>query len=93
MSYLAQEIMGFGKPSRLVQNILNGTDNIVSAKKETSNLPQCPQCGRPTLMRFIDGEHQPKHIFEVWECNECKKRFRFMFKIDLISVHEIIGEC
>lgn len=93
MSLITQEIMGFGKPSRLVENIINGTDNITPTKKEIPNLPQCPYCGNTAPMRFIDNERHPKHIFEVWDCCECKRRFRFVFKIELISAYDITGEC
>ena len=92
MSLLTQEMMRFGKPSPIVEKIINGTDSVAHTKKENPNLPQCPQCGSTAFMRFIDNERHPNHIVEIWDCCGCKKRFRFMFKINLISVDDITGE-
>ena len=58
MSYLAQEMMGFGKPSRLVENILNGTDNIVYTKRETPSPRQCSHCGSTAQVKEFDREYE-----------------------------------
>lgn len=75
MSYLAQEIMGFGKPSRLVENIINGTDNIVCAKHETFNPRQCPNCGSTAQVKVLNTEFeaQDDHIvkYTTYGCG-CK---------------------
>ena len=66
MSYLAQEIMGFGKPSRLVENIINGTDNIPHIKQVTLNPRQCPNCGSIAQVKVlnIEFEAQDDHIIK-----------------------------
>lgn len=75
MSYLTQEIMGFGKPSRLVENIINGTDNIVCAKHETSNPRQCPNCGSTAQVKVLNTEFEAQgdHIvkYTTYGCG-CK---------------------
>lgn len=75
MSYLAQEIMGFGKPSCLVENILNGTDNIVYTKRETPNPRQCPNCGSTAQVKVLNTEFeaQDDHIvkYTTYSCG-CK---------------------
>ena len=75
MSYLAQEMMGFGKPSRLVENIINGTDNIVYTKRETPNPRQCPNCGSTAQVKVlnIEFEAQGDHIvkYTTYGCG-CK---------------------
>lgn len=57
MSYLAQEMMGFGKPSPLVEKIINGTINIVCAKHETLNPRQCSHCGSSAQAKIIDIDY------------------------------------
>ena len=61
MSYLAQEIMGFGKPSSIVEKIINGTNDIVCAKP---NPRQCPNCGSTAQVYVVDTEfeEQGDHI-------------------------------
>ena len=75
MSYLGQEIMGFGKPSRLVENILNGTDNIVYTKRETPNPRQCPNCGSTAQVKVLNTEFEAQgdHIvkYTTYGCG-CK---------------------
>ena len=75
MSYLAQEMMGFGKPSRLVENILNGTDNIVYTKRETPNPRQCPNCGSTAQVKMLNTEFEAQgdHIvkYTTYGCG-CK---------------------
>ena len=58
MSYLAQEIMGFGKPSPIVEKIINGTNDIVCAKHEPSNPRQCPNCGSTAQVYVVDTEFE-----------------------------------
>ena len=58
MSYLAQEIMGFGKPSPIVEKIINGTIDIVCAKHEPSNPRQCPNCGSTAQVYVVDTEFE-----------------------------------
>lgn len=58
MSYLAQEMMGFGKPSPIVESIINGTDQIAFAKRETANPRQCPNCGSTAQVYVVDTEFE-----------------------------------
>ena len=58
MSYLAQEMMGFGKPSPIVEKILNGTDGVVYTKRETPNPRQCPNCGSTAQHFIVDTEFE-----------------------------------
>ena len=55
MSYLAQEMMGFGKPSPIVESIINGTADIVYAKP---NPRQCPNCGSTAQVYVVDTEFE-----------------------------------
>lgn len=57
MSYLAQEMMGFGKPSPIVEKILNGTDKIVHIKQELPNPRKCSNCGNTAQPRLIDVDY------------------------------------
>ena len=72
MSYLAQEIMGFGKPSSIVEKIINGTNDIVCAKP---NPRQCPNCGSTAQVYVVDTEfeRQGDHIvnYTTYGCG-CK---------------------
>lgn len=58
MSYLAQEMMGFGNPSPIVEKIINGTINIVCAKHETPNPRQCSHCGSSAQVKEFDREYE-----------------------------------
>ena len=58
MSYLAQEMMGFGKPSPIVESIINGTEQIAFAKRETANPRQCPNCGSTAQVYVVDTEFE-----------------------------------
>ena len=58
MSYLAQEMMGFGKPSPIVEKILNGTDSIVHTKREIPNPRQCSHCGSTAQVKELDREYE-----------------------------------
>ena len=58
MSYLAQEMMGFGKPSPIVESIINGTDQIVFTKRETPNPRKCPNCGSTAQVYVVDTEFE-----------------------------------
>ena len=75
MSYLAQEMMGFGKPSPIVEKILNGTDGVVYTKRETPNPRQCPNCGSTAQVYVVDTEfeEQDNHIvkYTTYGCG-CK---------------------
>lgn len=72
MSYLAQEIMGFGKPSQIVENIINGTNDVVSTKP---NPRQCSNCGSTAQVYVVDTEfeEQGDHIvkYTTYGCG-CK---------------------
>lgn len=75
MNYLAQEMMGFGKPSPIVESIINGTDQIVFTKRETPNPRQCPNCGSTAQVYVVDTEfeRQGDHIvnYTTYGCG-CK---------------------
>ena len=75
MSYLAQEMMGFGKPSPIVEKILNGTDGVVYTKRETPNPRQCPNCGSTAQHYVVETvfEEQSDHIikYATYHCG-CK---------------------
>lgn len=72
MSYLAQEMMGFGKPSPIVEKIINGTNGIVSTKP---NPRKCPNCGSTAQVYVVDTEfeEQGDHIvkYTTYGCG-CK---------------------
>lgn len=50
---------------------------------------KCPICGSTAQMRFITSEHCGHHLREIWDCCGCKRRFRFLFKVEHIVTQEI----
>lgn len=57
MSYLAQEMRGFGKPSHIVEKIINGTNGVVYKKKRNPNPRQCSHCGGTAQAKIIDIDY------------------------------------
>ena len=52
-------------------------------------MTKCPNCGSTAQMRFIDSEHCGHHLVEIWDCCDCKRRFRFLFKLQHIVTQDI----
>ena len=52
-------------------------------------MTKCPNCGSTAQMRFIDSEHCGRHLREVWDCCGCKRRYRFLFKLEHIVTQDI----
>ena len=50
---------------------------------------KCPHCGSTAQMRNIDNRKMSRHLWEIWDCCGCKRRFSFFYSLELISTEDI----